>query len=204
MNQNQNQSFCKSVVSAATPPPPAVFSFAPASALIIWSDSGGLKGGNLAAFNATAVKSTVSSLTMNSRGITSITGLSTLPALTGLACYANPLTALDCSGCSALQLINCLNCSLISLILTGCVSLYQLEANLNDLAALDFTGLVSMEVVVISDNPLSSSVVSDLMCQTDANGVFNGTYDMTNTSPLTPAGVACLNNLDAKGWSFYV
>lgn len=78
---------------ANKPVPPPVIDWVPASALALWIDSGGVNGGDLASFKANADLPTVVVLVAGGLSLTSLSGIITLPALTGIDCTNNKLTA---------------------------------------------------------------------------------------------------------------
>lgn len=130
---------------SASPLPPAppgfFFSYTPNTATITWTDNNGSGlEGDLAFFNANADIASVSVVSLFSVGITSISHIQSLPALTQLTVATNPaLTVLDVSGMPALTVILASNCGLITPNLTGCTGLTVLDFSFNAITSI--TGL---------------------------------------------------------------
>jgi hypothetical protein len=85
---------------------PGLF-YSPATATIFWTDKNGRLSGDLAHFNATADLVTVSSIDVDGQGLTSLSNLNVLPALTYIDCDSNSLTYLDVSGNPLLTTLIC-------------------------------------------------------------------------------------------------
>jgi hypothetical protein len=90
------------------------FTFAPATAVVSWTDSGGPHTGNLAAFNATANIATVSIFACNSLSMTALTNLFMLTALASLSCGGNSITELELYRLTSLVFVNAVTNSLNS------------------------------------------------------------------------------------------
>jgi hypothetical protein len=90
------------------------FTFAPATAVVSWTDSGGPHTGNLAAFNATANIATVSIFACNSLSMTALTNLFMLTALASLSCGGNSITELELYRLTSLVFVNAFTNSLNS------------------------------------------------------------------------------------------
>jgi Leucine-rich repeat (LRR) protein len=154
------------------------FSYANPSLVINWVDSGGANSGTLAEFNILADQPTVTSLVFPaSASITSITGLSSLPALTSITAAAGNIASLDLSGNPAIQTVDCHNDnSLTSLNLAGCVHLTTLQCgSCNGLTALDVhtcTALVTLScnncTTLAALNVTGLTTLTTLNCWTTA------------------------------------
>ena len=168
--------------AAPIPPPVGQFTFAPATAVISWTELGVPHTGNLAAFNATAVLANVDSITATGLGLTSISGLSSLTNLSSLYLQINSLTTLNVSGLSVLDTLAC-SSNLITTI----------------------TGLGDCHIISVIDcstNLMDPAHVSSVLCDVDASGANTGDLDISHNSAPTAAGLICSASLDPpKGWS---
>lgn len=203
-----------------------IFSFEPASKNIQWSDKNGAHVGNLAAFNAIADKSTVTNIDASFSGLTSITGLSALPLLSGLAVPNNNLTSLDVSHCFNLVLLGFGSNSITSITgLSDCHLLDQLLCDNNPLGTLNLTGLSALTALladhdgltslnvspcpnlgttalICNNNSMNQAAVDNVLCTLDTNGALNGNLDITNNAIPSAAGLVCSGHLDpGKGWT---
>lgn len=165
-----------------TPPPAESFEYTPSDVAIEWIDSLGIHTGDLAAFNATANKPTVTELHMDGLGITSISNLSSLPSLVILRCQNNLILSLDASNCVALTMLYCFNnpisslnvngclslgtlvaefCNLATLDVTTCTALTYLDAAVNSITTIDLTNNLALVVVLLSENLLTGLNLSN-------------------------------------------
>lgn len=115
--------------------PVARFSYEPETAVIQWTDSGGVHSGDLATFYSTPTWPSTTIIDASS------TALPSIDTITGIAFLTNLLTlnvqgmapsfptTLDLTGCSTLVWCNCSNSGIDTLILTGCTSLQHLDFN---------------------------------------------------------------------------
>lgn len=132
------------------------FRYKPESAIIQWQDSGGAKSGNLATFRATADVPSVSFIDADSLGLTSISNISSLPALATLSCAGNSLTSLSVSGCPALINLYCQQNNITSLTIGGLTTLVDLRCQQNAITALDLTGCSSLQLLRCYSNQLGT------------------------------------------------
>lgn len=115
----------------------------PVTKLSSWTDSSGPGHvGDLAAFLANPLVASVTSLELDNQGITSITGLQSLPNLSFLNVSYNLLTTLDVSNCSKLVTLVFAYCgNLTSVNLSGCVNLDSITGDYcGQLTSLDASG----------------------------------------------------------------
>ena len=144
-----------SIESHATPLAP--FSYAPATSIITWTDMNGAGlNGNLAFFNAHANFGSVTSVNISSQGITSVSSLAALPALTYLNLENNTIAVLDVTGCVALTDLYCTNNMLTSLDVSNNLSLTVLSCPLNQLTTLDASGLSALTQLLCYSNALTT------------------------------------------------
>ena len=169
------------------------FLFTPDTAVITWTDSGNVHTGNLATFNATANKPTVTNVTATGVGLTAITGIQSLTALTTLLLTNNSLVSIDCHGMP----------TLLALRLSGNTPLTTVIAN--DCLIGSSTSLLSscpnLVFVNLKNNGLSGPGPGAAVCQVDVDGASNGFMDISGNDALSAAGLVCKGHLVVKGWT---
>ena len=171
-----------------TPPTPPVgppFSYTPTNQLIFWDDKNGAgqSAASLTLFNAHADIPSVTSIALDTGFVTSISNLSSLPALQTAILDTGTYATLDCTGCSKLSHLDCSSGVVANLILSGCVALNWLDASA------DFLPL---------------TVVNYICIILDGFGLHNGTLHLQSQTPPAPptgSGVTAKNSLIAKGWA---
>ncbi|WP_298483781.1 leucine-rich repeat domain-containing protein [uncultured Ruminococcus sp.] len=102
----------------------------------------------------------LTTLNCNSNQLTSL-DVSGFTALTTLYCHSNQLTSLDVSGCTALTRLDCYNTQLTSLDVSGCTALTKLKCYYNQLTSLDVSGCTALSYLECNNNQLQSLDVSD-------------------------------------------
>lgn len=160
------------------------FSYAPAGAVITWSDSGGGHAGNLATFNATADIPSVFLLNVNGLGLTSIVGLHQFPLLNNF----------DCGGCSLTDLDVSLNPLLTLFVVTVNAGITAVNVATNP-------ALMTVQMGFCS---LTQDAVNAILIALDGFGTLNGTVTLNNQTPPAPpsgAGIAAAASLVGKGWA---
>ena len=110
--------------------------------------------------SATEAKN-VTSIYVNNKQITSLSGIKYFRNLTTLECKFNQLTDLDVSGCTELETLNCYNNQLTSLSVDNCPALKSLFCKSNRLTSLDVSGSLALESINCADNQLSGLDVSN-------------------------------------------
>ena len=180
----------------------AQFSYAPATATIIWTDKNGAgQTGNLAFFNAHADFASVSQIDLTSQGLTSIANLGALPALSILLFGGNNgITAVDLTANSALTNVQCQYCG----------TLTALDTSLNPaLAVLYAPNCAALATLDISNNPLMSYfrvhacklpvlVVNTSLNNLASFGLTGGTCQINGQTPAAPPSVGPPNGIVAK------
>jgi hypothetical protein len=157
------------------------FSYKPATSIITWTDINGAgQQGDLAFFNATANKPTVSFINMTDGTLTSVSNLSDLAALTRVDIENSAaLTSLDASNLPLLGVLVFINNGASSLTLTGDVSLTDLRCFSNQLTSI--TGLstcVSLTTLVAYGNLFTTLNLNFMPAHVD-------TIDVSNNPNLT-------------------
>jgi Leucine-rich repeat (LRR) protein len=109
---------------------------------------------------ATADISGVTSLDVNSRNITDLTGIEDFTALTALYCYSNQLTSLDVSNNTALTILRCGDNQLPSLDVSNNTALIDLRCYSNQLTSLDVSNNTELTELGSESNQLTSLDVS--------------------------------------------
>lgn len=136
-------------------PPSNLFSYTPSTATINWTDTNGSQSGNLAFFNAHADKPSVSDVSLDTQGITSISNLSDLPALQTLSVGGNPgLATFSLAGCTAMVSINGVGNGFTTLDLSPCINLHDFDLSNGTLSGLNLTGLTALVSATCSQNSL--------------------------------------------------
>ncbi len=104
---------------------------------------------------------TVTSLSIDYQGISSIKGIEYFTELILLNCQGNQLTDLDVSNLQKLQRLGCYNNQLTALDLSGCPSIFQLYCSGNQLASLDISHCPYLLALV--ENHTSYSINSGII-----------------------------------------
>ena len=208
----------------------AGFSFSPATAVIQWTDKNGTFTGNLATFTTTADKPTVSQVSAITAGLTSISGLSTLPLLLYLTVPNNSISSLNIAGCASLISLSCGANLLTSLDASACPTLQSLDSNSQTfLTSINTSGLASLNSFVSDNSPvlatvnvssnlamnnmdlsacaLSTAQINSILIALDTNGLSNGAASLQGQSPPAPPsglGIVAYNSLTvAKNWIIF-
>lgn len=153
-------------------------SWTPPSALASWTDSGGPHvPSNLATFLATADLPTVTSFECDSAGVSSITCLESLPALTNLVIGSNPL--------------------LLSIDLSENPNLLSITADNNAFTSIDFTNNTNLTSIDVSHGHSLTTIIglsslSNLQSLACSDCDITGTLNLTGLSNLT--GLNCSSN----------
>jgi len=102
----------------------------------------------------------VTSLEVNSRQISDMTGLEAFINLDTLNCGENQLTTLDVSNNTALKDLACYDNQLISLDVSENTALIQLRVSSNQFTGLDITNNTTLTALICDGNPLTSLDIS--------------------------------------------
>ena len=178
-----------------------LFSWEPASAVITWTDKNGSFGPvNRPTFYAVADQATVSSVFLNSTGITSISNMDRLPALAAFTTKSNPaLKSLDATGCQALTSLKASsNSTLSQLIVDNCPLLALLAFNATQVASVEIGRCPLLLSLSGSGCPLSVLQVNAFLAQLAAFGLSGGAVLLNLLSPHTPPSVGPPDGIAAK------
>lgn len=174
------------------------FSYEPQTELISWIDSGGNHTGDLATFyfiTATTGIDTVTSVNAGGNPITSVSNVSSLPALVFFDFSSTIISSLDVTGCTILDtlLVNDTNLTSVTGLAT-CTSLVTFQCqNSSMMGSLDVSGLSNLNLVYCYSNSLSSLDCSNCTSLTTLNCSFN-----LALTTLTLAGCTALVALDCR------
>lgn len=131
--------------------------------------------------------SALTTLTINSAGMTTLAGIGHFASLKELQCESNQLTSLNLSGLSNLDRLSCGSNQLTSLNFSGLTSLTNLVCYANQLTSLNFDGLTGLEYLDCGANPLTSLDVSQLTSLKTLNCYSNQltSLDVSQLTSLT-------------------
>lgn len=122
---------------------------------VSWVDSGGLRVGDYTNFVANVDIATLTSLDFSGSIISTLTGLATVPTLTGLTTGASTLATLNLTGCAALQNLSTAGSLALQTItgLTTCSALITATFDNCDIRpTLDAHGLIHLVTLIVSSN----------------------------------------------------
>ena len=136
----------------------------------------------------------VTSINVNSRGISSLQGVGYFTALTELYCDYNQLTALDISNNTALTELRCLGNQLTTLDVSNNTALTYLDCQSNQLTALNVSNNTVLQTLYCHNNQL---ITLDVSKNTALSGLYCGgnqltLIDVSNNTALTHLG--CSSN----------
>jgi hypothetical protein len=137
--------------------------------------------------------------------LTDIGDLSGLTSLTVLSLHTNQLTDVgDLSGLTSLTDLRLYNNQLTDIgDLSGLTSLTNLQLYNNNLTDIGGLGSTSLTTIRLDTNALTQASVDNVINDTDASGVSNGTLSLnggTNSAPSVASDTA-RTNLIGKGWT---
>jgi Leucine-rich repeat (LRR) protein len=148
----------------------------------------------------------LTSIALDGNSLTSFDGTG-LASLTYLDFDYNALTAFDGTGLTSLTSLVGDNNALTSVDVSALTSLTLLSLGSNALTTVDISGLTVLTELDLTNNALDQSSVDDILAALDANGLSNGTVNLSggpNAPPSDPAGFTSKANLEGKGWTVVV
>ncbi|TRX39163.1 HYR-like domain-containing protein, partial [Flavobacterium restrictum] len=137
----------------------------------------------------------ITTLDVNTKNISDLTGIKAFSNLQTLGCDTNNLTSLDLTGLTHLTELNCYYNALTSLDLSSLTSLTYLDCGNNNIQSLDLTGLTALTYVYAGYNNLTTLNVTDL--NTSAELYCYNNADLTCIATTDPAA-ATANSLWQK------
>ena len=129
----------------------------------------------------------VTSLNLNTKGITDMTGIEAFTNLTYLECIFNAMTSMDLSQNTALTYLNCYTNPLTFLNVSNCTELTYLQCNMNELTSLDVSDNINLEFLDCQGNNISSLDISNATALKNlrCGGNNLSSLDVTNNIGLT-------------------
>ena len=110
----------------------------------------------------------------------SVLDVSKITRLTHLYCGLNNISVLDVSALTQLGAIYCYN---------------------NNISLLDTSALTSLKDLRCHNNSMKQDMVDTVLCDMDSHGTSNGTLNISGNEAPSATGVACKDNLVARGWT---
>lgn len=146
-------------------------------------------------------------------GSVNLTGAN-LPSVDLTGCTNLTVLYLDATGNYSLNLTNCTalttfdigtaRTDIVSLNISGCSSLAGVETTLgySTLQTVTLTTLPAMSYCRFPGAALNAASVNAILVALDANGLLNGTLDLSGGTSAAPtgAGITAKNSLVSKGW----
>ncbi|RLI50194.1 MAG: hypothetical protein DRP09_20145 [Candidatus Thorarchaeota archaeon] len=131
----------------------------------------------------------------------SVLDVSALTLLQYLYCYNNNISFLDVSALTNLEKIRCYNNNISVLDVSALTNLEQLYCYNNNISLLDVSALVSLAYLLCHINSMDQDMVDTVLCDMDSHGTSGGTLNISGNAAPSATGVACKDNLVARGWS---
>ena len=123
------------------------------------------------------------------------------PNLENFSCQRNHLSFLDVSEVVTLVYLYCRNNHLSFLDVTRLTSLTTLWCNDNYFSFLDLSTLTLLKSLECHNNSMDQSAVDTVLCDMDSHGTSGGHLTIQGNAAPSATGVACKDNLVARGWS---
>ena len=135
----------------------------------------------------TANISSLTSLNVNNKNISDLTGIEDFTALTILFCHTNQLTSLDVTNNTALTNLNCYGNELTSIDVTNNTALTVLSADENQLTSLDVTNNTALVTLFCFGSQLTSLDLANNTALTNLECSENQltSLDVSNNTALT-------------------
>lgn len=165
-----------------------------------WEVTGG--GGTvlLTEANKQAIEA-VTSLNINDKNLTDISGIEYFTQLTELNCSNNQLTALPVEKLTNLTSLYCINNQLTALLVGNLTQLKNLSCSYNQLTALSVENLTNLTSLYCNNNQLTALSVGSLTKLTSLNCNDNRLTELDITSVTNLNSLFCGNQTNAAGES---
>ena len=124
-----------------------------------------------------------------------------MTSLTYFNCSINSLTSFDASTLTSLDILGCAVNNISTLKLGTLVGLDELWCGTNNIDSLDVSPLTSLSVLMCDNNSFNQGMVDTILCDIASHTVDNGTINISGNAAPSATGVACKDNLVARGWS---
>ena len=131
----------------------------------------------------------------------SVLDVSALTSLDVLSCYGNNISVLDVSALTALTYLDCGNNNISVLDVSALTALPDLRCYNNNISVLDTSALSLLTKLRCYNNSMDQDMVDTVLCDMDSHGTSNGFLDIHGNAAPSATGVACKDNLVARGWS---
>ncbi len=119
-----------------------------------------------------------------------------------LYCYWNLISILDVSTLTELVELRCFgNWYLSTLDVSALTKLERLDCYYNKISLLDVSAITGLSTLLAHYNSMNQDMVDTVLCDMDSHGTSNGTLNISNNAAPSATGVACKDNLVARGWS---
>jgi len=137
------------------------------------------------------------------RNAISFVGISGLPSLEHLDFAYNNVSTFNISNLPSIGRIYCQNNSICTISLRALTSLYFLRCRENNLSFLDVSTGTGLSRLECHNNSMDQDMVDTVLCDMDSHGTSNGYLNISGNAAPSATGVACKNNLVARGWTVY-
>ena len=131
----------------------------------------------------------------------SVLDVSNLTLLTSLICVSNNISVLDVSALTLLDTLMCDGNNISVLDVSALTLLTYLRCYSNNISLLDVSAITGLSTLLTQNNSMNQDMVDTVLCDMDSHGTSGGTLNISGNETPSPTGVACKNNLVARGWS---
>ena len=136
-----------------------------------------------------------------SRNNISVLDVSALTGLTSLYCYGNPISVLDVSALTGLTSLYCYDSNISVLDVSALTGLTDFRCHYNYISLLDVSAITGLSTLLCYHNSMDQDMVDTVLCDMDSHGTSGGTLNISSNEAPSATGVACKDNLVARGWS---
>ena len=131
----------------------------------------------------------------------SVLDVGALTSLNVLSCGVNNISVLDVSALTALTYLDCHINNISVLDVSALTALPDLRCNYNNISVLDVSALTLLQKLLCQSNSMNQDMVDTVLCDMDSHGTSGGTLNISGNAAPSATGVACKDNLVARGWS---
>ena len=140
-------------------------------------------------------------LRCDSSGVTTL-NVSGAVSLVSLNCRFNGnLSILDVSALTKLTILECRWCNISALDVSALTLLTYLACYHNNISLLDVSAITGLSTLKCYTNPMNQDMVDTILCDMDSHGTSDGYLGIHDTAAPSATGVACKDNLVARGWT---
>ena len=123
------------------------------------------------------------------------------PNLTHLDMYKNDVSLFDVRGLPSLERVNIPTNNTYTLKLRGTSLLKELYCYSNHISILDLSTSPLLKKVYVHYNSMDQDMVDTILCVLDSHGQDDGILCINGNAAPSATGVACRDNLVARGWT---